>query len=340
MNRSGISPHLKRIFGLIALSLAIFAHSKNTYAQVYQGTEDDFALELGSGIPLSVEKLRLREYLSGVSDYQIGDSWGKKPVLESDLPSRSPAYIRAVLATASFNSATAFYLGRFGQWHVMATNHHVLERSSDCQSRRANFVLLKKRFSCASMIGSWPEIDLALFTISVPESDSKLLQSVGRNFDFKSELMEDTALITAGFGIAGNSNRELMVNDNDDCRVMSNNGEFRLMADPDEYNPASYKAWSFSTGCSVSHGDSGSAMVNKINGAVVGLLWTGAIPKEARIQNSSYLRQLQKEDSDEIWSLLTYAVPATKISEKLKSELQSGRLKNEDKEIVQLILDK
>ena len=81
MNRSGILPHLKRIFGLIALSLAIFSHSKNIYAQVYQGTEDDFALELGSGIPLSVEKLRLREYLSGVSDYQIGDSWGKKPVL-------------------------------------------------------------------------------------------------------------------------------------------------------------------------------------------------------------------------------------------------------------------
>ena len=340
MNRSGILPHLKRIFGLIVLSLAIFAHSKNTYAQVYQGTEDDFALELGSGIPLSIEKLRLREYLSGVSDYQIGDSWGKKPVSESDLPSRSPAYIRAALATASFNSATAFYLGRFGQWHVMATNHHVLERSSDCESRRAHFVLLKKRFSCSSMIGSWPEIDLALFTISVSEADSKLLQSVGRNFDFKTTLMEDTALITAGFGIAGNLSRDLMVNDNDDCRVMSNNDEFRLMADPDEYNPASYKAWSFATGCSVSHGDSGSAMVSKQTGAVVGLLWTGAIPKEARIQNSSYLRLMQKEDSDEVWSLLTYAVPAAKISEKLTDELQSGRLKNENEKIVQLILDK
>lgn len=79
--------------------------------------------------------------------------------------------------------------------------------------------------------------------------------------------------------------------------------------------------------------------MNKQTGAVVGLLWTGAIPKEARIQNSSYLRVMHKEDSDEVWSLLTYAVPAAKISEKLTDEMQSGRLTNENGKIVQLILD-
>lgn len=182
MNRSERSPLLRDIFGLVVLSIAIFSHSKHRYAQVYPGNTDDFVLKLGSGTSLSVEELRTRENFNGVSDYQIGDSWGKMPVAESDLPSRSPAYIRAALATASFNSATAFYLGRFGQWHVM-------------------------------------------------------------------------------------------------------------------------------------------------------------FPKEARIQNSSYLRLMQKEGSDEVWSLLTYAVPAAKISEKLTDELQSSRLTNENGKIVQLILD-
>ncbi|NBO37823.1 serine protease [bacterium] len=296
--------------------------------------------KLGSGVPLSAKNLLETEFFSGVRDYQIGDEWGKRPVDVTHLPQQSPAYVRSVGATAFFNSATSFYLGRFGNAHVMATNHHVLESESGCTGHMVNFVLRKKKYYCTSMIGSWPEIDLALFTIDVPAAESDSLKILAGNFDFYSSLSEDTPLITAGFGIAGNGNRQMMVNENADCRVMSGTDEFHLMADPDKYNPADYSAWSFATGCSVSHGDSGSAMVNRKTGAVVGLLWTGAIPKEERIQHSNYLRSLQSSKGEEIWTLLTYAVPAQKIAVKLKALLASGELKPEHQLIVKELLTK
>lgn len=130
----------------------------------------------------------------------------------------------------------------------------------------------------------------------------------------------------------------MMVNENNDCRVVSGLNEFRFMADPDRYNPADYRAWSFATGCSVSHGDSGSAIVNRKSGAIVGLIWTGAIPKEAKIQSSQFIRDLQNRDDEEIWSLLTYAVPALKIKDRLNDALNSGELAVRHYPIVQELL--
>lgn len=288
---------------------------------------DNSVIKLGRAGVIRIDTLQVFEFLTGTSDYQIGDVWGKRPVLEADLQSHDPVFVRSVLATAHFNTATAFYLGAFGQTHVMATNHHVLSNDFDCLGSLVQFPFLKLKFNCEALIGSWPDIDLALFTINVTQHNEMKMRGIGRNFDYKSVLYENTPLLTAGFGLAGNSARRLVVNDNADCRVVSKSDDFRLLADPDEINPADYQAWSFATGCSVSHGDSGSAMVNRKNGAVVGLVWTGAIPKEPRIQNSEYLKMLQKIDSEEIWTLLTYAVPAQKIFVKLEAELAEGRIK-------------
>lgn len=326
-----LSKSTSRLFALAVVSVSGAAFGSES-AQL------DVVKKLGSGILLNVERLLSREAISSVADYQIGDEWGKKPVTDADIAAGDLVFVRSVSATAFFNTATAFYLGQFGGAHVMATNHHVLPFEYECRGKVANFAVLKKKYACSEVIGSWPEIDLALFTITVPFSDRAVLDRVGRNFEFKSTLAENTPLLTAGFGIAGNTARRLVVNQNADCRVMSRTDDFRLMADPDRFNPADYRAWSFATGCSVSHGDSGSAMVNRTTGAVVGLVWTGAIPKDRRVQNSGELVKMQKSGSDEIWSLLTYAVPAIKISETLRLELDERRIRQEHIPVVRDLL--
>jgi hypothetical protein len=297
-------------------------------------SEQQFIPKLGSGFPLSVKDFVERFNFSGVIDYQIGDEWGKKKIDSSGLPQNDSVLVRAVQATALFNSATAFYLGKFSGRHLMATNHHVLERDADCGGRTVNFTIRQKKYRCSEMIGSWPEIDFAIFTLDASDSADADLRPVASLFDFVNPVAENMQLLTAGYGIAGNTARNLMVNQNSDCRVVSGQDEFRFMADPDQYNPASYRAWSFATGCSVSHGDSGSAIVGRNSGKVIGLVWTGAIPKDPKIQNSRYIRDLQDRKDEEVWSLLTYAVPASKIKQKLEIVVETDGIAQRHKQSV------
>jgi hypothetical protein len=115
-----------------------------------------------------------------------------------------------------------------------------------------------------------------------------------------------------------------MANQDSDCYVFSQDSEYRLMGDPDEFNPGPYRAWSFATSCDVSHGDSGSAMVDRETGKVVGIIWTGRIPKKREIQSSSYLSRLFQDHGEEIWSELSYSVPAEKMGVFLTALLQTG----------------
>ncbi|MEN9809384.1 MAG: hypothetical protein RLZZ488_951 [Pseudomonadota bacterium] len=330
---------LKNFLNTFFLLTILFSQS-SVYADPISDFDEnsEFVRQLGSGSPLRLSKLVERFLFAGVLDYQIGDEWGKKVVDPARRPETDPVYYGAVHATAFFNSATAFYLGRFAGQHVMATNHHVMSSDWECDGRSVNFTARKKRHRCKAFIGSWPEVDLALFTLEGNALVDRDLQDVGRNFDFLDNVSVDLPLLTAGFGIAGNASRQMVVNENDDCRVISGDGEFRLLADPDRYNPADYKAWSFATGCSVSHGDSGSAVFSRLSGKLVGIVWTGAIPKERRVQRSSYLREMQSRRDEEVWSLLTYVVPAEKIAERLRAAILSGELTAEQHAVVLALL--
>jgi hypothetical protein len=122
----------------------------------------------------------------------------------------------------------------------------------------------------------------------------------------------------------------MVANGDSDCKVFSPTQDFRLMPDPDALNPGTYDAWSFANGCDVSHGDSGSAMVDRKTGRPVGLIWTGKIPKSPQVQSSRYLAELAAGQSEEIWTELSYAVPASKIKEVLLSALSEGSVSPED----------
>ena len=220
------------------------------------------------------------------SRYQIGSEWGKLPIVLSDLEGKDWPFRRASLAAARTGGGTGFYLGTFAGHHVMATNHHVYPRESSCRFSQINFPLLNVRASCAKYLGTWNSIDLTLFTVRVSEGDVEKLEEVAANFAFDKPILKGDELVTAGFGTANNRRRRLMVNADSDCKVFSKDEEYRLMADPDDLNPGPYKAWSFANGCDVSHGDSGSAMVNRETGEVVGIIWTGRIPKSTKVQDS------------------------------------------------------
>lgn len=261
---------------------------------------------------------------SDTNDYRMGDEWGKTPVTADRLHRATPAFRRAALATAQLGGGTSFYLGKFNGRHVMATNHHVFPTNS-CWLRKAKFPLLGITAPCETPLGTWPEVDLTLFTVRVNAEDEAKLAAVAGNFRLHEDIQKGTRLMTMGFGVAGNDNRDLMANDDSDCYVFSKDGEYRLMADPDKFNPADYRAWSFALGCDVSHGDSGSAIVDRETSAVVGIIWTGRIPKDASVQSSAYLTQIFQKDDPAIWDQLAYAVPAKKIGELLQ-RLTEGNL--------------
>lgn len=273
---------------------------------------------------------------SGTEDYRLGDEWGKRPVTADSLKEARPAFKRAALATAKTGGATGFYLGKFAGSHVMATNHHVFP--SSCVGRAIRFPLLGLSVTCEKFLGSWPEIDLALFTIKVAgASDAEKLEAVGANFQFREELEAGRKLLTIGFGVAGNFGGQLMANEDSDCYVFSKQGDYRLMADPDRWNPGTYRAWSFAMGCDASHGDSGSAIVDRESGKVVGIIWTGRIPKSRDVQSSQKLKEIFTTGNEMIWEELSYAVPATKIKAVLDRVLE-GSLPEEHRRILAAVI--
>ena len=265
--------------------------------------------------------------LAGVLDYQIGPSWGKSIVTKDSLPSQSAAFQRAAKATArvriGFGGATAFVIGEKDGDVVMATNHHVIGSDSACSGAKISFEMLNiSNLRCEKIINTNTDLDLTIFTISKPTNDQKkALMAVAKSFH-DGETRKGTKLLTIGYGVAGNSGqKDLMSGQDDDCKVFSPDGEVRFMADPDEYNPGPYKTWMFATGCDVSHGDSGSAIVDRETGEVVGILSTGKIPKNSVVRDQSYLTKIFDESSEEVWKELTYAVPASKIRELVGEDL-------------------
>lgn len=269
-------------------------------------------------------------------DYRVGDEWGKAPVTQDVLAKATPAFRRAALATARVGGATGFYLGKFNGIHVMATNHHVYPAAWGCLGSTIRFPLLNVAVTCEKFFGSWPEIDLALFGVRVGAADEAKLLAVAANFEFQSDVTPGQKLLTVGFGAAGNPTRNVVAGQDSDCYVFSN--EYRKMPDPDRLNPGSYEAWSFANGCDGSHGDSGSAFVDRESGKVVGLIWTGSIPKSAKAQSSANLKRMFESNDRDIWSELTYGVPARKIGEYLRNLLGTN-LPPETKATLQAVLE-
>jgi hypothetical protein len=277
-----------------------------------------------------------------VQEYQIGSEWGKRRIWSSHLEGQSRGFQRAAQATAYLTAgATGFYLGQYAGVHVLATNHHVCPRASDCVGQMAQFRLLGLKFKVVDYLLTLKSLDLTLLAIQVSSvSEADKLLRVAAPFAFRTPVRPGQLLMTFGFGVANNPQNYLVGNTDEDCRVFSKTGDYRKTADPDRFNPVKYKAWSFVHGCDISHGDSGSALVDRATGAVVGILWTGKFPKAKRIQDSQYLDRLLKTGSEEIWEELNFGVPSTIIGELLRDVVYATSTKTLTKRVVAEMLSK
>lgn len=272
--------------------------------------------------------------------YQIGTEWGKIPVTEEILQNATPAFLRAAYATVKVGGGTGFYLGKFGKYHVIGTNNHVCPAGYACLNQAAKFALLKREFKITKFFGTFKNIDTSILGIEVPAQDEALLAPYAKNFAFKKDLYHQQPLVTVGFGIGNNPKRVIVANQDEDCTVFSDNAEYRYMKDPDELNPGENEVWSFANGCDVSHGDSGSAMVDRITSEVMGIIWTGRIPKDPRVQTGKFVAHLKANPkAEEIWTQLSYGVPAVKIGEFLYNATQSSTISAETRQLYLNMLD-
>ena len=277
--------------------------------------------------------------LRSTNEYRIGDEWGKKEVTRQDM-AKIPALDRAAHATARVGGATGFVLGKFGNEWVLATNYHVCPEAWDCEGSRVTFTLGNIRVYIKKFLRSYTAIDLALLTLDIqPGSEEEAyLQKYAKNFAFTEGFSAGEELVTVGYGSAGNPMQSLVGNWDYDCKIFSQSGDMRFMNDPDAFNPGSYTVWSIATGCDVSHGDSGSAMVNRQTGAVKGIIWTGKFPKIENIQSSAYLDELLKTNTEEVWTELNYMVPAQQILSILKDSVQKDGLEQDVRAVIELII--
>lgn len=291
---------MKRIHFLLLLPL--LANAFSAHAKLVAPSQFDLSI--------------LGDYSS--ENYRIGDLWGKEEVTKSTFEQGTDVYRRTALAAIKLGGGTAFYLGKFDNRHIIATNYHVCPEKDSCTTGgevdiQAYFPIQGKRYNLVQWFGSWNAIDLALLEIQVPASDEAEMAKIAGPFKWDYEFITGTKLLSIGFGIADNPKRNMVAAYDRDCIIFSDDNEFRFMADPDDVNPAPYKAWSFAHGCDTSHGDSGSSVVDRKTGEVVGIVWTGRIPKSKSVQSSKYLTEILNNNDEEIWEELNYGVPAPKM---------------------------
>jgi hypothetical protein len=72
-------------------------------------------------------------------------------------------------------------------------------------------------------------------------------------------------------------------------------------------------------------------MVDRSTGKPVGIIWTGRIPKNAKVQSSAYLKEMLETNSPEIWEELSFSVPASKIGGYLENLAVNSTLSDEAK---------
>jgi V8-like Glu-specific endopeptidase len=264
-----------------------------------------------------------------ILDYQIGPTWDKAEVTERLLTDENPALLKTAQATAKltvmFSTGTGFVGGEKDGQVMLATNHHVIEDQKFCDETKVAFEILNlRRLQCDKVIVTDTELDLTLFTVKGLSGDAKERLIATAPPLSKLEPKKGQNLLTLGYGFAGNDAGKLMIDQGDDCKTYSNDGEMRYMADPDVVNPGPYKTWLFAAGCDVSHGDSGSAVLDRDTGEVVGILSTGKIPKIASVRSRDFLQRIFDSNTEDVWSELTYVVPFSKILESYNSVLSEN----------------
>ena len=216
----------------------------------------------------------------------------------------------------------------------MATNHHILPIKGDIDWLTTYFPFIGKSFNLKRALGTWQEIDLTLFTISTNELDEPFLESDNQFFTFSSKFKKGHSLYSLSVNQQG-----LVVSTDSDCKLFSSEGA-TLISDPDSQNQLDYQVWSIAHGCDLAHGDSGSALISSKTGELVGINWTGKIPKDRKIRSRDYVDEIFKFEDLIIWKELSYTVSIESIHDYLTNVLKEDpEIENIDRSIIEALLN-
>lgn len=329
-----------RITSIFELSSPLIKKSVLTY---YKILEDCPSPKMARKTFMALKKMQIpgKHALSAIKHYmhadsyqmfRIGDNWDRKKLTPEDLGHSSvleKAYKGLVVTGIKrmvddgaggkkpvvSSVGSGFYLGKFSGEHVFATARHVYKMNEKnwpmgkaCKEFTHYFRSVKKEYKGKRLIGEWSSIDFALCALNVPNSEEKVLEAHALKFNF-SKVKLRQKLLALGYGYylnphVGSPTWEM----SDDCRIL-------IGADFPKSHP---QAWGVGIGCDASQGDSGSAVIDRKTGHVLGIMW--GIEEIKAKHTSADLTRLSQKNDQLLWRELTMMVPASKIYETLQHE--------------------
>jgi hypothetical protein len=277
--------------------------------------------------------------LSFAKNYvQVGDTYSKVPYKKlykkSDNIHLDKLIENTVLINIKVSSGhtrgTGFYIGKHFSKHLFLTNAHVMNKK-ECKDAKIKF--LKRdtklgRAECENVLLSLFKKELSDLTLfSVKEEQLNGFLGKGLELDFDYSVNSGDLLIQHGFGIKSlradsRAQSKLLkfspqVAMDSDCAIAGPNG---LLAD---FVDQKIK-FNIALGCDMTSGDSGSAIMNRSTGKVIGLLWgAGKNPKKKdRISSEELWSSIFGSRDARIWVNMSYAISLKEMLPNLKEFLE------------------
>jgi hypothetical protein len=179
-----------------------------------------------------------------------------------------------------------------------------------------------KKTKCETVLLSMhmnEDSDMTLFTINNKSVENMKGQGLEIDFDFSPKAGQ--LLASHGFGMKHNQGRLTKYSPNatydKDCAIVS----------PDDFLAyiENFKIkYTFANGCDTASGDSGSAMIDRETGKVVGLAWgSGNMPKKKkdRISSAILWNELVGTKEIRVWKYMSYAISLTALKDELSEFL-------------------
>ncbi|MCP4912949.1 MAG: trypsin-like peptidase domain-containing protein [Oligoflexia bacterium] len=277
--------------------------------------------------------------------FQIGDDWGRKlgnlRVLQNEPNQVIRDHVPAVAKIITYYSkGTGFYLGKHAGKHLLATAAHVLANVPTCKigllSPRFYFENIVDGLYCKQYILVDKELDFAIVELDVKKKDEfKFYQMNAFSFTNNLNYFKNYPLAAIGYGEVNNPRKKITYDASEDCRILSPDNRFRSVRR--EAGDQSRSIPSFATGCDISRGDSGSPVINRETGELLGIVWGTTTPKPVSVKSSAYVARLADENSEDIWKYMSYVIPMVEIREAVKKAVRNGRM-NRNRRITLMVL--